>query len=112
MINRTSTPKLDDHALYVVDIASRCIVSIYGPSSEIHDMSQMQGIPVKVGQALMHGSHLRWWARRLYERDKNPPPYMAREYSGQLSQRFPAKDSGAFLSYNPTGFFAGAGRGH
>lgn len=105
------THKLNDHALYVVDIASRCIVSTYGPSSDIHDMTQMQGIPVKVGQALMHGSHVRWWARRLYERDKPPPPYMTREHNGQLSQRFPEKDSGAFLSYNHTGFFTGA-RGH
>ena len=68
------TATIKDDAIYVVDLASQSVVSTYGASSHIRDMAHYQGLPLKVGQALMHGSHLRWWARKLYERNKAAPP--------------------------------------
>lgn len=64
---------LKDDAIYVVDLTSQSVVSTFEASSTIKEMAQMQGIPLKVGQALMQGSHLRWWARKLYEREKAAP---------------------------------------
>lgn len=90
---------LKDEDIYVVDLASQSVVSTLGASSPIREMVRYQGLPLKVGQALMHGSHLRWWSRKLYECEK------------QVSQRSPmefhVKETKTFLPYTPPveGFF-------